>query len=159
MNERKQLLLILEAIVICAIFGAMWAIGGSGDFWGGQKWIRRFLAPSIFALWAFFRSGYNWKYFIAMPLTMGASTLPYGADENIIKILLRAMCGFSYGLASGFAQLLDKKFIFIIIHIAICLVANIGLGVWNPLDAMAEQFVIGFLVVLLPSMMVIKKNQ
>lgn len=159
MNEKKQLYLIIEAVLFCAIFGALWAIGGSEDFWGGQKWIRRFLAPSIFGLWSFLRSGFNWRYLIAMPLTMGASTLPYGADETTFKILYRTICGFSYGIASGFAQILDKKIILVIIHIFICLVSNIGLGVLNPLDAMAEQFVIGFLVVLLPSMMVIKRGK
>lgn len=50
--ERKQLWFIIEAVIVCIIFGALWAAGGSADF-GGQKWLRRFLGPGLFGIWAF----------------------------------------------------------------------------------------------------------
>lgn len=89
---------------------------------------------------------------------MGASTLPYGADSHGMKWLLRFMCGTAYGISASVVNLWNRRFILTIIVLIISLITNIGLGVYNPLNAMAEQFVIGFIMVFLPALSVIKKS-
>lgn len=143
MNERRKLWFILEAFAVCGIFGAFWAIGGSGEFWGGQKWIRRFLAPALLCLWAFMRSGFDWRYLIQMPLMMGASTLPYGADDTATKWLLRGLFGVANGAAANTANLLRKRWLISGFSFVLIVASSIAFGVYNPLDAMGEQFLIG----------------
>lgn len=159
-GERKQLWIVLEAISVCALFGALWAIGGSDDFWGGQKWIRRFLGPFIFALWAFIRSGFDWRYFVQMPFLMGASTLPYGADTIGRKWLLRGLFGAANGVAASIVDAWKKRISVVIIILIVNITVSIGAGVYNQFsNAMAEQFLIGFMIVIFPALSLRKNNE
>ncbi len=159
MNERSQLWRILEAVFVCVVFASLYAIGGSGDFFGGEKWIRRFLAPAIFCVWSFVRGGYNWRYLASMPLLMGSLCLPYGADQPLIKFLLRALFGLANGTTSIFPEILQGNYILPGFHILLVTIMSTYMGVLNPLDnAMAEQFVIGFTIVFIPSMCVKRKT-
>lgn len=146
MNERKQLWLIIEAAIICVIFASCWAIGGSGDFWGGQKWIRRFLGTGLLGFWAFWRSGWNWLYLVQMPLMMVASTLPYGADDLGTKWLLRGVFGAANGTASNVANFWQKRWLIGGFSWVLIIATSIVFGVYNPLPTMWEQFVIGFMI-------------
>lgn len=157
MNERKQLWIILEAVAVCVCFSAIYAIGGSGDFFGGQKWLRRFVAPAIFCVWAFLRSGFDWRYFIQMPFMFGALCLPYGADELIGKIILRGSFGLANGSASSLANTINGRWLLVGIQIFIVTLFSIVFGVWNPLLSMPEQFVIGFIIIFIPAMSVRRK--
>lgn len=157
MNERKQLWVILESVAICVLFASLWAMGGSKYFWGGQKWLRRFLAPSIFCLWAFLRSGFDWRYFLQMPLMMGAATLPYGADSLGVKWLLRILFGVGNGVASSVVNGWWKRWLLVGFSISLVITTSVVLGVYNPLSAMWEQFGIGFLIVFIPAMSVLRK--
>lgn len=159
MTERKQMLLILEAAVICIIFASCWAIGGSGDFWGGQKWIRRFLGPAILAGWAFLRSGLDWRYLVQMPLMMGASTLPYGADDTFTKWLLRGLFGVANGAAANTANMLNKKWLISGFSFVLIIGTSIVFGVYNPLEAMWEQFTIGFMIAFFVAISVKRKEK
>ena len=151
-TEQKQLLWIIEPLIVCVIFAALYAVGGSGDFWGGQKWIRRFLAPALFSLWAFLRSGFDWRYLVQMPFMLGALTLPYGADNTIIKILLRGVFGLANGTATSIRNAWHQKWAIVIGHILLVTVVSVSLGVWNQTEnAMAEQFLIGLSIVLIPA--------
>lgn len=146
MNERKQLWFILEAFAVCGIFAALWAIGGSEDFWGGQKWIRRFLGVAILNVWAFIRSGLNWRYLVQMPVMMAASTLPYGADDTLTKWLLRGMFGAATGLGANVANLWMKRWLVSGFSFVLIVGSSIAFGVYNPLPAMWEQFVLGVFI-------------
>lgn len=157
MNERSQLWLIVEAAIVCVIFGALWAIGGSGDFWGGQKWIRRFLAPAILTGWAFLRSGLDWRYLVQMPLMMGASTLPYGADDTVTKWILRGLFGVANGTAANIANLLNKRWLISGFSFVLIIAISIVFGVYNPFEAMWEQFVIGFMIAFFVALSVRRK--
>jgi len=158
MNERKQLWLILEAVLVCVIFAALYSAGGSGDF-GGLKWLRRFLAPSLFCVWAFLRSGLDWRYFIQMPLMMGSLCLPYGADDFIGKVFLRGCFGLANGAASAFVDAWHKRFIIAMLQLGIVVAVSIVSGALNPFpNAMVEQFVIGFVIVFIPAMSVGRKK-
>lgn len=145
-NERKQLYYIVEAAIVCIIFAALWAIGGSEDFWGGQKWIRRFLGSAILCSWSFWRSGWNWRFLIQMPFMMGASTLPYGANDTATKWLLRGIFGAANGAAANVANFWGKKWLIGGFSFVLIIATSIAFGVYNPLPAMWEQFVIGFMI-------------
>lgn len=159
MNERKQLWFIIEAFVIAGIFAALWAIGGSGDFWGGQKWIRRFLGPAVLCVWAFVRSGFNWRYLIQMPLMMGASTLPYGADDLGIKWLLRGLFGLVNGVSANVTNFWMRRWLVSGFSFVLILAASIAFGVYNPLPAMWEQFVIGCIIAFFVTLSVMPKSK
>ena len=146
MNERKQLWLIIESAIICVVFASCWAIGGSGDFWDGQKWIRRFLGPGILCIWAFWRSGWNWRFLVQMPLMMGASTLPYGADDLGTKWLLRGLFGVANGVGANVANIFSGRWLISGFSFVLIIATSIAFGVYNPLPAMWEQFVIGFMI-------------
>lgn len=157
--EQKQFYVVLETIVVCIIFAGLYAIAGSQDFWGGQKWLRRFLAPGLFCLWAFFRSGFDWRYLIQMGPMMGGLTLPYGADSLGMKWFLRGICGLVYGTSSSIVNFWHKRFLMGIYQIILAASMSIIAGVYNPFsDAMKEQFVIGLFIVLLPAFTVVNRN-
>lgn len=151
-TEQKQLIAILEPLIVCAIFASLYAIGGSGDFFGGQKWLRRYLAPALFSIWAFIRSGLDWRYLVQMPLMFGALCLPYGSDTLLGKIFLRASFGSANGIATSVRNALKKKLALVIAHIIICAIISVSLGVWNQTEnAIVEQFIIGFIIVFIPA--------
>lgn len=151
-KEQKQLLLIIETIVVCVVFASLYAIAGSEDFWGGQKWLRRFLAPALFAVWAFLRSGFNWRYFVQMPLMMGALTLPYGSESLGMKWFLRGLCGLANGASSSVVNYWDKSFLLAVFQTVLCVAISIVAGVYNPFDnAMKEQFVIALFIIAIPA--------
>lgn len=151
-TEQKQLVKIIEPLLVCSIFAAMYAVGGSGDFWGGQKWIRRFLAPALFCLWAFIRSGFDWRYFVQIPFMFGALCLPYGADSTTLKIILRGVFGLANGVSTSICNIWRKRWSLVALQLTIVTAVSIGLGVFNDTpNAMVEQFLIGFIIILMPS--------
>lgn len=157
MNERSQLWYILEAVIVCVIFASLYAMGGSADF-GGLKWLRRFLAPGLFTIWAAIRAG-DYAYLVQMPFMMGALCLPYGSDTLFGKFILRGLFGFANGTASSVGNAWNKKWALVIMQVLIVTIASIGAGVWNQFpNAMAEQFFIGFAIIFIPALSVRKKG-
>lgn len=137
--EQKQLAVFMLKIFILAVFAAMYAAGGSQDFWGGQLWIRRWMATCLLSL-VVCELTKDWKYLLAFPLMAGAMTLPYGADLTMQKILLRAVFGITCGLAFNVPNLLNKRWILAVYGIAISGMTSIILGVFNPTpNAIEEQ--------------------
>lgn len=159
MKERKRLWFLLEAGVVCIVFAALWAVGGSDEFWDGQKWIRRFLGTGLLCLWAFLRSGFDWRYLIQMPLMMGASTLPYGANDTLTKWLLRGLFGVANGVAANTANLIHKRWLISGFSFVLIIASSIAFGVYNPFDAMTEQFVIGFMIAFFVVISVVPKSK
>ena len=90
-----------------------------------------------------------------LPLTrLGASTLPYGASDLGTKWLLRGLFGIANGAASSMANLLNKRFLLSGFSFVLVIATSIVFGVYNPLQSMPEQFVIGFLIAFIPAMSV-----
>lgn len=138
--EQEQLMVFLGKMSLLIIFAALYAIGGSGDFWGGQLWIRRWLGTFLLSLVAYFVSGRDWRYLVAFPLIAGSLTLPYGSDILGEKIALRAMCGAAAGLAFNAVNLSYKRWVLAAYGFGICVVTSVVLGVFNPTpDAIVEQ--------------------
>lgn len=147
--EQKQLLGFLGKCAILIIFAALYAIGGSGDFWGGQKWIRRFLAPAILCLYGVIVSRGDWRSYAFYPLMAGALTLPYGADAFWMKFLLRGVDGIAYGVAFNLYNYFNYRFIVAIYGCILTVAASIVFGVFNPWpNPIIEQGLIGICICL-----------
>lgn len=144
--EQKQLIIFLIKVLGLAVFSSLYAIGGSGDFWGGQLWIRRWLAPALLSGVAFGIS-LDWRALAAYPLMCGALTLPYGADVTWQKILLRYAFGLACGIAYNMPNLLNKRWLMAGYGFALAMSASVLLGVWNPsANAIEEQACIAILI-------------
>lgn len=155
--EQKQLLGFLARLGLVVMFASLYAIGGSGDFWGGQKWIRRFLAPGLLCGGGFAIS-LNWRSVVFMPLMMGALTLPYGAEKVVVKFFLRFMDGSAYALAYNGFNLWTKQWLIAGFGITATIAASVIFGVWNPFaNPMLEQGFIGTMIAL-PYVMGLKRR-
>ena len=138
-TEQKQLVVFALKILILLAFACLYAIGGSQDFWGGQLWIRRWMAPLFLTACAFIWTK-DWRYLIVYPLIGAALTLPYGADDIGHKMLLRLSFGLALGLGFNAVNLLKQKWILSGYGIFIGIVTSVVLGVWNPTpNAITEQ--------------------
>lgn len=145
-TEQKQSVLFLVRSFGLVVFASLYAIGGSGDFFGGELWLRRWLAPAVLAAVAFLVS-WDWRMLAAYPLMGLALTLPYGADETWQKWLLRGLFGLSCALAYNIPNLLNRRWVLSGFGAVLAVVASVILGVYNPMpDAIIEQGCIGLLI-------------
>lgn len=144
-KEQRQLICFILRMLVLIAFASLYAIGGSEDFWGGEKWIRRFLAPLVLCGFGLVVSR-DWLYGLSYFATFGALTLPYGADSTWEKVLLRMLCGIAVSAALNFPFLIRKNYPMVILSFILGTSGSIILGVWNPTpDAMIEQGSIAFL--------------
>lgn len=150
--EQKQILIFILKILMLLGFAVLYAIGGSGDFFGGQLWIRRWLAPFLLSGAAYGLTR-DWKYLVAFPIIAGSLTLPYGADAMGAKVLLRFLFGAAVGLAFNGPNLFNKKWALSGYGLLIGILTSIILGVLNPAsNAIEEQgaiaLILGFTYIL-----------
>lgn len=146
-EEIKQFLFYILAVAVLIIFSSLYAIGGSGDFWGGQLWIRRWLAPFIVCVYGAIVTRGDWKSYAFYPLICGSLCLPYGADTLLVKIILRGIFGLSVGLAFNLYNFLNDRSAIGIFGVLLAISGSIVLGVFNPMpNAIVEQ---GFIAILL----------
>lgn len=159
-NERSQMWIVLEAVLVCVVFAALYSAGGSADF-GGMKWLRRFLAPGLFSIWAFLRSGMDWRYLVQMPCMFGSLCLGYGGQDTIWgKVFVRGLFGLGNGVSSSVANGINKRWLLVAMQVLIVTGVSIGAGAYNPFpNAIVEQFVIGFIIIFIPAMSVKNKNK
>ena len=147
--EQKQLVGFIGRGIIVLAFSSLYAIGGSGDFWDGQLWIRRWLATFLLCAWGFWLSR-DWRSAIFFPLMAGAMTLPYGEDVLIWKILWRGLFGFAAGCAFNLNNVFSvKRSELAIFGVILATMGSITFGAFNPFqDAMIEQGAIGICICL-----------
>lgn len=150
----RDLYIKLAIVIVCA---SLYMIGGWGDFLGGAKWLRRFIAPCIFSGGLFYFSR-DWKVLVSAPLLMIGSSLGYGADSTFMSVIKRAYCGLVLGIGSSASGWMNKRFIFSISQTFLVTAGMIYLGVANPLsDARVEEFTIAMLIYLIPMMAIRRK--
>jgi hypothetical protein len=123
-----------------------------------MKWLRRFLAPAILCGSAFLFS-LDWRYLVQMPLMFITLSLGYGADNVIVKILKRALCGVTTGVSSSTVNIWHKRWLLVGFQVILVTAAYIVFGVWNPLpSARAEEALIGAVIALIVMMSVKDKE-
>lgn len=158
-TEQKQLLGFLGRLAILGGFCAFYAAGGSQDFWGGQLWIRRWLATFLLCVWGAIVTRGDWRSWAFFPAIAGALTLPYGADALWIKILLRGSCGLAAGVSFNFYNFFNKRLSLAIFGIILSIVGSIFFGAFNPWsNAIIEQGLIA-LCYALPYVFSVQKTQ
>jgi hypothetical protein len=146
-DEKKQLIDFLIRCMVLIVFCALYAIGGSGDFWGGQLWIRRWLAPFIICAFGAVITRGDWRSYAFYPFMAGALCLPYGADVLWLKICLRALFGLTAGLTFNSYNFLTHRVSLFIFGVLIAILGSIILGVWNPVpNAIIEQGLIALCI-------------
>lgn len=141
--EQKQLIGFIGRCAVLIVFSSLYAIGGSGDFFGGELWIRRWLAPAFLCAWAAIVAR-DWRPLVLFPLMGLSLTLPYGADQLWQKIFLRGGFGLAAGLAFSSYNIWCKRFSLVVLGVIISVCGSIALGVWNQTpNPMIEQGAIG----------------
>ena len=91
---------LIGILGFCAfIANFLYAMGGTdmGGSFGGQKWLRRFVASSILSTAAngaaLYMKDWSWQYLLMYPCLIIGFSLGYGGTDNIgLKILKRTMC-------------------------------------------------------------------
>lgn len=160
MSEKKQVMHWCIKMGICFTFALLYSLGGSGDF-GGIKALRRYVAPAVLFGGMFYYSGFSWKALVGLPLSFASLSLGYGGtDFEYLKIIKRGLYGLANGITTGLNDLLNKRFAFCAIHIALLICFYINFGVYNPLpDARIEEGCLGFLMAFMPMMNARVKNE
>lgn len=141
----------LELIAV-SCYATLYGFGGIRG-----KWKRRYVGSVLFtisvALFSLWLGKFNWISLAVLPLLIGATSIGYGADKTMEKILKRAYCGLAYSCASLPIFVVNGKWIVFALHIALCVITSIVLGVTNPYkNARAEETTIGFFIAFLPLM-------
>jgi len=141
MNEKQIFKRVLVLSLALIIFSALYCLGGMD---GHEKWLRRFLAPSIL-VGAMFWSSRDPRVLLQLPFMFASLSLGYGADLVWSKILKRFMFGAANGLSFNIHNLWQKKYLWSGFHFVLVVGAYIVLGVWNPLHARIEEFMLALL--------------
>ena len=145
MSEKSiQVRVILKGVVIL-VCASLYA-------WGGMemKWLRRFLAPAIFAA-SYFYFTRDWRIWLQMPLVMASMTLGYGGVGLVEKIARRLIWSAGVGISMSIVDILHRKWIIVGIYLAVLVLICVAFGVFNPfVHARTEEFVIGMAVYSIP---------
>lgn len=146
MNEKSQFRDVLIKFAIVFIFASLYCLGGA-EF-GPGKWVRRYVATSILIGGCFWFSR-DWRSLVGLPLLILGTSLGYGSDFILWKIIKRFYCGFILGVGASSADWLNKRFLIASVQTIVIVGGMVVLGVWNVLpDARTEEFVIGILIAL-----------
>lgn len=151
MTEQTLQIIASLKIVWIAVFSYLYGRGGISN-----KWQRRFLGASwmmlgifVFSKWC---STWNIWYLLFLPLSIGALSNGYGAEETVRKIIRRGVYGLFIGLCG--LPLVVFSHLWVLFGFSVCLsvLSSITLGVWNPTkEARSEETLIatlGFLLIL-----------
>jgi hypothetical protein len=161
-------------IQIKALFKLLWVVGFAFLYaLGGieHKEIRRFIAP-IWLTSGMYLFSRDWRVFLQAPLLMATLSMGYGAEAFWVKVGRRLLFAFANAITAivhiridfhgaGWNEVtLDRNFkILFNLNLILCAVVIITLGVLNPLQARAEELIIGFIIGLIPMFMPKDKDQ
>lgn len=141
MTERKIQIQVVVKMILAVFCASLYA-------WGGMegKWLRRFCAPSICAgaVWYYTR---NVKSLLMAPFLGIASSLGYGADETVWKVIKRLYVGLAFGLSANIYNIMIRNWMVCGYVAGIIVTGFILMGVWNPLpDARHEESFLGLMI-------------
>ena len=146
MDEKKYQWKILLSLVVVVICAGLYSFGGIE-----HKYLRRFIAPSICAIYLALCNK-DPMQLIKAPLLGISSSLGYGSDEQLFKIMKRAYVGLAFGLSASSTDIIksireNKKYWFVVGYTTFAVIsAYIIFGVWNPLHARVEESLLGMIV-------------
>jgi hypothetical protein len=136
--------------VASLIASILYMIGGTTMSFGGQKWLRRYVASALLAGAAngiaAFLQVWTWQYLLMWPCLIGGFSLGYSSDTTIGKAIKRLI--FALGVLSacmiGVWAVGFTGAAWVVLGLAAVIGAgSVVLGVWNPFNnAPLEQFII-----------------
>jgi len=158
MNELKEGFLSTLAILPSLLFGITSMIGGrSGKFLGirGRLW-KRVFAPCVFVslviALALIRNNFSWWFTLCYPIYI-LNIVGYGSKGNgawfkilrrTIWVIIRTASCLPIVLILGTSEVWNL----LILQGIVGWITTVALGVYNPLKAPAEEFLINFVSVL-----------
>lgn len=146
MSEKSQFQDVLIKSLIVLIFAGLYCLGGA-EF-GPGKWVRRYVATAIMVGGCYWFSR-DWRSLVGFPLLIIGTSLGYGSDFLIWKIIKRLYCGLILGIGTTSGDWLNKRIFIALFLIAIVTIGMIVLGAYNILpNARTEEFFIGLLIAL-----------
>jgi len=135
----------LLLVVICAVLYSMGGMAGMGG-----KWLRRFLAPGIYAV-GFFYFTRDWRVFVQMPIIMASMCLGYGSASFWVKIVKRLIFGLSAGISTSLLNYIKRNYLLVGIQVVLLAGLYVAVGVWNPFKyARTEELFLGVMIYLIP---------
>lgn len=146
MNEELLVWLVPIRLFAVIVYCLAYVISGRG----GPKWIRRWLGPALFALLCWIVAMFLKASLIGLtPLLAIPVVLSFGYSNNDGKGWIRRLI---YGLSFGVIGLV-MSFIYWcwplgMIHMIICVMASMVLGLLNPIEAVNEEAMISSLSVI-----------
>ncbi len=146
MDEKKYQWKISLSLLVVALCATCYAYGGI-EF----KWLRRFIAPCIAAVYLALCNK-DPMQLIKAPLLGISSSLGYGANSLWVKIFKRAYVGLAFGLSASSTDIIksfreSKKYWLVVGYTSFVVIsAYILFGVWNPLHARVEETLLGVIV-------------
>lgn len=143
-TEQKQFRDVLIKVLIVVVFAILYCLGGA-EF-GPGKWVRRYVATSILIGGGYWFSR-DWRTLVGLPFLILGTSLGYGSDNLIWKIIKRLYCGIVIGAGATAGDWLNKRFIIAAFLTLFTVLGMIVLGAYNVLpDARTEEFLIGTII-------------
>lgn len=150
MSESTLQLIAFLKLIVVAVFGLLYGLGGMRG-----KWKRRYVAPVVlgvaitgFTLWT---NTFNAWSLLCVPLLFGALSLGYGATTTAEKIVKRAIAGAAAACCFIPLFIVFNALTLLFLHIAVCTATSVVCGVWNQTSsARTEETLIGATYVLIP---------
>ncbi len=141
-------------IFYLAGFSLLYALGGTSG-----KWKRRYIGPVYLVggvvLFSLIQSVFSWWYLLYLPLLVSALSIGYGEKSKLKelfknKIIVRGIAGFALAFASIPVAIVTGQWLMFCLHILLCMVVSIAMGVGNPISARGEEVVIATIAGFLP---------
>lgn len=152
MNEYATVYEVSAAGLLAVIGSFLYSLGGRN-----HKWLRRYLSSLLIGVGVnvlcLLRGSWSPWLIAITPILVAGLSLGYGADGLWQKVGRRAICAITVSLSGGACYLaLGPKALFILIPQVGLSCFTVYLGTKNPIEAAAEEFMIGMMY-FLPLMM------
>ena len=148
MSEWSEILLAAIKLITVGVFAVLYAVGGRH-----KTWIRRyagglFIAGSTIGF-SVYQGRFHTLSLVALATIPAALASGYGAETFWGKVTKRLRYGVLMALASLPIALAGHSVGLWSLQALLCVIASIGLGVFNPVKAVEEEVLIATLSVLL----------
>lgn len=139
-----------QALAWVAIGKLLWVVGFAAlySFAGMKgKWKRRIVAPFYLTGgligFSLLEHCFSWLFLLFPILLYASLSLGYGADRTSAKIKRRFIYGLCVGFASVPVAIGTGNYFLFALHVFVCCLFSVLLGVWNPTSARQEETLIG----------------
>ena len=138
MTEWRQLWLVFAGLLLLAMFGLCYMIGGRRG-----KWVRRFLGGLLFptgCLWMAQQGGtFHWLMLGSLIAYPAVLCLGYGGETVGQKLRRRTVYGLGLGAAGLWLLIPAGHPLIGLAQVVLAILVSLGFGIRNPITASAEE--------------------